>query len=155
MFIYLSAATTISGLFQELRVLEAGIAVVPMLFLFCSAYDMAYMPLFIAYPAEILPFHLRAKGLAITLTTDSMTCFFNQFINPVALATIHWKYFTVYLGCLVIFGLAIYFLFPETKGLSLEDVTRIFEKDETYQVETPKDVSEELLVFQRKGSTTS
>ncbi|KAK4865052.1 hypothetical protein LT330_001675 [Penicillium expansum] len=154
MFIYLSAATTMSGLFQELHVLEAGIAVVPMLFLFCSAYDMAYMPLFIAYPAEILPFQLRAKGLAITLTTDSMACFFNQFINPVALAAIHWRYFTVYLGCLVIFGATIYFLFPETKGLSLEEVARIFEKEKTYQVETPSEVSQELLVFQ-KGSTSS
>ncbi|KGO64626.1 Major facilitator superfamily domain, general substrate transporter [Penicillium italicum] len=153
MFIYLSAATTMSGLFQELHVLEAGIAVVPMLFLFCSAYDMAYMPLFIAYPAEILPFQLRAKGLAITLTTDSMACFFNQYINPVALSAIHWRYFTVYLGCLVIFGATIYFLFPETKGLSLEEVGRIFEKEKTYQVESPSEVSQELLVFQ-KGSTS-
>ncbi|KAJ5972128.1 General substrate transporter [Penicillium vulpinum] len=156
MFIYLSAATTMTGLFQELHVLEAGIAVVPMLFLFCSAYDMAYMPLFIAYPAEILPFQLRAKGLAITLTTDSMACFFNQFINPVALAAIHWKYFTVYLACLVIFGGTIYFLFPETKGLSLEEVARIFEKEKTYQVEPhASDVSQELLVFQKKGSESS
>ncbi|KAJ5823369.1 Major facilitator superfamily domain general substrate transporter [Penicillium robsamsonii] len=156
MFIYLSAATTMSGLFQEMHVLEAGIAVVPMLFLFCSAYDMAYMPLFIAYPAEILPFQLRAKGLAITLTTDSMACFFNQFINPVALAAIRWKYFTVYLGCLVIFMGTIYFLFPETKGLSLEEVARIFEKEKTYQVESNNsDVSQELLVFQNKDSTSS
>ncbi|KAF4767840.1 hypothetical protein N7455_012247 [Penicillium solitum] len=153
MFIYLSAATTMSGLFQELHVLEAGIAVVPMLFLFCSAYDMAYMPLFIAYPAEILPFQLRAKGLAITLTTDSMACFFNQYINPIALGAIHWRYFTVYLGCLVIFGATIYFLFPETKGLSLEEVARIFEKEKPYQVETPSDVSQELLVFD-KGSAS-
>ncbi|CAI7628413.1 unnamed protein product [Penicillium palitans] len=153
MFIYLSAATTMSGLFQELHVLEAGIAVVPMLFLFCSAYDMAYMPLFIAYPAEILPFQLRAKGLAITLTTDSMACFFNQYINPIALGAIHWRYFTVYLGCLVIFGATIYFLFPETKGLSLEEVARIFEKEKPYQVEMPSDVSQELLVFD-KGSNS-
>ncbi|KAJ5169607.1 Major facilitator superfamily domain general substrate transporter [Penicillium coprophilum] len=156
MFIYLSAATAMSGLFQEMHVLEAGIAVVPMLFLFCSAYDMAYMPLFIAYPAEILPFQLRAKGLAITLTTDSMACFFNQFINPVALAAIRWKYFTVYLGCLVIFMGTIYFLFPETKGLSLEEVARIFEKEKTYVVETHNpDVSQELLVMQKKSSTSS
>ncbi|KAJ5871524.1 General substrate transporter [Penicillium soppii] len=156
MLIYLSAATTMSGLFAELGVLEAGIAVVPMLFLFCAAYDMAYMPLFIAYPAEILPFQLRAKGLAVTLTTDSMACFFNQYINPVAFAAIQWRYFTVYLGCLVIFFVTIYFLFPETKGLSLEQVGRIFEKEKTYQVETPtSDVSQEMFVYPKKSSTSS
>ena len=156
MLIYLSAATAMAGLFAELKVLEAGIAVVPMLFLFCAAYDMAYMPLFIAYPAEILPFQLRAKGLAVTLTTDSMACFFNQYINPVAFAAIQWRYFTVYLGCLVIFVVTIYSLFPETKGLSLEQVARIFEKEKTYQVETPSsDVSQELFVYPKKSSTSS
>jgi sugar porter (SP) family MFS transporter len=156
MMIYLSSATAMSGLFSELKVLEAGIAVVPMLFLFCAAYDMAYMPLFIAYPAEILPFQLRAKGLAVTLTTDSMACFFNQYINPVAFAAIQWRYFTVYLGCLVIFLVTIYFLFPETKGLSLEQVARIFEREKTYQVETPtSDVSQELFVYPKKSSTSS
>ena len=133
-----------SGIFQEFHVLEAGVAVIPMLFLFCSAYDMAYMPLFIAYPAEILPFQLRAKGLAITLTTDSMACFFNQFMNPVAFAAIQWKYFNVYLGCLVVFLGTIYFLFPETKGLALEEVARTFEKEKNYQAETStSDVSQE------------
>lgn len=144
-----------SGLFAELKVLEAGIAVVPLLFLFCGAYDMAYMPLFIAYPAEILPFQLRAKGLAITLTTDSMACFFNQYINPMAFAAIHWRYFIVFIGFLILFLATIYYLFPETKGLSLEQVAQIFEKEKTYQVETPtSDVSQELLVYPKKGSTS-
>jgi MFS family permease len=153
MLIYLAAATTMSGLFQELGVLEAGIAVVPMLFLFCAGYDMAYMPLFIAYPAEILPFQLRAKGLAVTLTTDSLACFINQFMNPVAFAALHWRYFIVYIGCLLVFLVLIYLFFPETKGLSLEEVARIFEdkdkdKGKTYEVETPStDRSQELFAF--------
>ncbi|CAI7598404.1 unnamed protein product [Penicillium bialowiezense] len=156
MFVYLAVATSMSGLFTELDILEAGIAVVPMLFLFCAAFDMAYMPLFIAYPAEILPFQIRAKGLAVTLTTDSMACFFNQYVNPVAFAAIEWRYFIVYLGCLVIFLGTIYFLFPETKGLSLEQVGRIFEKEKNYQVETPtSDISQELFVYPKKSSTSS
>ncbi|CAG7919906.1 unnamed protein product [Penicillium olsonii] len=156
MFVYLAVATAMSGLFTELKILEAGIAVVPMLFLFCAAFDMAYMPLFIAYPAEILPFQLRAKGLAVTLTTDSMACFFNQYVNPVAFAAIQWRYFVVYLACLVIFFATIYFLFPETKGLSLEQVGRIFEKEKTYQADTPtSEISQELLVYTKKSSTSS
>ncbi|KAJ5363206.1 hypothetical protein N7541_004050 [Penicillium brevicompactum] len=156
MFVYLAVATSMSGLFTELGILEAGIAVVPMLFLFCAAFDMAYMPLFIAYPAEILPFQIRAKGLAVTLTTDSMACFFNQYVNPVAFAAIHWKYFTVYLGCLIVFLCTIYFLFPETKGLSLEEVGKIFEKEKPYDVETPTSAtSQELFVYPKKSSTSS
>ncbi|KAJ5539422.1 hypothetical protein N7513_007754 [Penicillium frequentans] len=102
-------------------------------------YDFAYMPLFIAYPAEILPFQLRAKGLAITLTTDSLACFFNQYVNPVAFAALRWKYFLLYVGCLVVFLGVVYFLFPETQGRSLEDVARIFEDGKILQVMSPVD----------------
>ncbi|CEO61027.1 hypothetical protein PMG11_05423 [Penicillium brasilianum] len=127
MLIFLSTSTVMAGLFAEMNILEAGITVVPMLFLFCAAYDFAYMPLFIAYPAEILPFQLRAKGLAVTLTTDSLACFFNQYVNPVAFSALRWRYFSIYVGCLVIVFALVYFFFPETQGRSLEEVARIFE----------------------------
>lgn len=127
MLIFLSTSTAMAGLFAEMNILEAGIAVVPMLFLFCAAYDFAYMPLFIAYPAEILPFQLRAKGLAVTLTTDSLACFFNQYVNPVAFSALRWRYFCIYVGCLVIVLAVVFFFFPETQGRSLEEVARIFE----------------------------
>lgn len=139
MMIFLSTSTVMTALFSELHIIEAGIAVIPMLFLFCAAYDFAYMPLFIAYPAEILPFQLRAKGLAITLTTDSLACFFNQYVNPVAFAALRWKYFLLYVGCLVVFLGVVYFLFPETQGRSLEDVARIFEDGKILQVMSPVD----------------
>ncbi|OQD77092.1 hypothetical protein PENDEC_c003G03593 [Penicillium decumbens] len=128
MLIFLSTSELMAGLFAEMGVLAAGIAVVPMLFLFCGAYDFAYMPLFIAYPAEIMPFQLRAKGLAITLTTDSLACFFNQYVNPVAFGVLQWRYFSIYVGCLVVVLALVYFFFPETQGKSLEEVSQIFEK---------------------------
>ncbi|KAJ5584351.1 uncharacterized protein N7459_004151 [Penicillium hispanicum] len=133
MLIFLSTCTVMAGLSSELHLIEAGIAVVPMLFLFCGAYDFAYMPLFIAYPAEILPFQLRAKGLAITLTTDSLACFFNQYVNPVAFDVLQWRYFLIYVGCLIIFLGVVYFLFPETQGKSLEGVSRIFDAGKILQ----------------------
>lgn len=127
MIIFLSTSTVMAGLFNEMHIVKAGITVVPLLFLFCAAYDFAYMPLFIAYPAEILPFQLRAKGLAVTLTTDSLACFFNQYVNPIAFSVLQWRYFSIYVGCLVIVLGFVYFLFPETQGRPLEEVARIFE----------------------------
>ncbi|KAJ5760975.1 hypothetical protein N7520_008131 [Penicillium odoratum] len=137
MLLFLSLTTIVAGLFQEKHIAAAGVAVVPMLFLFFAGFDLAYSPLFIAYPAEILPFQLRAKGIAITLSTDAVACFFNQYVNPVAFSALQWKYYFVYVGCLVLFlGLA-YFLFPETKGRSLEEVSKIF--DDKDQMEDVKE----------------
>ena len=151
MLIFLSTSEIMAGLFAEMNVLTAGIAVVPMLFLFCAAYDFAYMPLFIAYPAEILPFQLRAKGLAITLTTDSLACFFNQYVNPVAFDALRWRYFSIYVGCLVVVLALVYFIFPETQGKSLEEVSQIFEKKEVVENEgespTDAEKSQEFYVI--------
>ncbi|KAJ5748412.1 uncharacterized protein N7511_010108 [Penicillium nucicola] len=132
MLLFLSLATLVAGLFAEQHLAAAGIAVVPLLFIFFAFYDMAYAPLFISYPAEILPFRLRAKGLAVTLSVDAAACFFNQYVNPVAFTALQWKYYSVYIGCLVVFLGLVYLLFPETKGRSLEEVAMIFETEEEH-----------------------
>jgi sugar porter (SP) family MFS transporter len=152
MLIFLSTSEIMAGLFAEMQVLAAGITVVPVLFLFCAAYDFAYMPLFIAYPAEILPFQLRAKGLAITLTTDSLACFFNQYVNPVAFGALRWRYFSIYIGCLVIVLALVYLFFPETQGKSLEEVSQIFEKKKVPEGTSPTDSdgSQEFYVMKSR-----
>ena len=152
MLIFLSTSETMAGLFAEMEVLAAGIAVVPMLFLFCAAYDFAYMPLFIAYPAEILPFQLRAKGLAITLTMDSLACFFNQYVNPMAFHALRWRYFSIYVSCLVVVLALVYLFFPETQGKSLEEVSQIFEKKEVVEggSSTDSEGSQEVYFMKSK-----
>lgn len=128
MLAFLSASTLAAALHTEKHLSIAGIAVVPLLFLFFGGYDIAYSPLFISYPAEILPFQLRAKGIAVTLSVDAVACFFNQYVNPVAFTAIEWRYYCVFIGCLFAFLALIYFLFPETKGRSLEEVAMIFDQ---------------------------
>lgn len=144
MLLFLSITTVVAGLFAEKHLAAAGLAVVPMLFLFFGAFDLAYSPLFIAYPAEILPFQLRAKGIAITLSTDALACFFNQYVNPVAFSAMGWRYYCVYIGCLVLFLGLVYFLFPETKGRSLEEVSRIFDREEPQGEIVIVDAKEEI-----------
>lgn len=61
--------TALSGTFAEYGIKAAGSATVAFLFLFFGFYDIAFTPLSIAYPVEILPFKLRSKGLSVNLTT--------------------------------------------------------------------------------------
>jgi MFS family permease len=138
MIVFLSMSTLAAGLFAERHLSAAALAVVPLLFLFFGAYDIGYAPLFMSYPAEILPFQLRAKGIAVTLSADAVACFFNQYVNPVAFTAIAWKYYCVFLGSLVMFLVLIYFLFPETKGRSLEEVAMIFDKEKKSEIDSQK-----------------
>lgn len=50
-------------------------------------------------------------------------------MNPIGLQALHWKFYFVYIVILVIECLCIFFLFPETRGPSLEEIAIIFDGD--------------------------
>ncbi|CAG8197762.1 unnamed protein product [Penicillium salamii] len=127
MFVCFALVTTFSGIFAEMHIKAAGSASVAMLFLFYGSYALAYTPLSIAYPVEILPYHLRAKGLSLCLTVVFGAGFFNQYVNPIAFEALAWKFYFVYVACLAAFFVIIYFLFPETKGRTLEEIAVVFD----------------------------
>ena len=45
-----------------------------------------------------MPFNLRTKGLAIYLSVQQFGNAFNQFVNPIALDALKWKYYAVYIA---------------------------------------------------------
>lgn len=49
------------------------------------------------------------------------------FVNPIALDNIGWHYYIVFCCLLVGIFATVYFVFPETKGYSLEEITEIFD----------------------------
>lgn len=98
MLFSLSVVTALSAVYAESSNKAAGTAVIPMLFVFFGFYDIAFTPLSYAYPVEILPFKLRSRGLSVTLTTVFGAGFFNQYVNPIALARLHYKFYFVSAG---------------------------------------------------------
>ncbi|KAJ4176362.1 hypothetical protein NW755_014451 [Fusarium falciforme] len=106
-----------------------GIAVIPFLFIYFGFYDMAYTPLPISYTVEIMPFSIRSKGMALFTSTATLGNAFNQFVNPIALKSIAWRYYAVYIGILIFYFCFIFLMFPETKRLSAEDASRVFDFD--------------------------
>lgn len=122
--------TGLSGSFANNHVGSVGTAVIPFLFLYYGGYDIAFTPLVMAYPAEIWPYTLRAKGVALTSVSTYLALLFNQFVNPIALDSIAWKYYILYICLLVIILVTIYLTYPETRGYSLEEIAVIFDGDD-------------------------
>ncbi|KAF8591697.1 general substrate transporter [Ramaria rubella] len=109
----------------------AAYVFVAFIFLYTSGYAIAYTPLIVSYTLEILPFHLRARGFAVFNFSISLSVIFNQYINPILLEKLGWKYYLVYVCWLVFELVFVYLYIIETKGLTLEETAALFDGSDT------------------------
>ncbi|RSM14819.1 hypothetical protein CDV31_005253 [Fusarium ambrosium] len=88
--------------------------------------------------SEVLPCTLRTKGLIIFNLAQFSSSLFNGFVNPVGMKALGWKSDIVFACSLALWFIIIYFLFRETRGMSLEEVSQVFDGKEalarTYDV---------------------
>jgi hypothetical protein len=76
----------------------------------------------VAYLIELFPFATRAKGLAIFLFCGRLSTVLNTFFYPAGVGSVGWEYYFMYVIWLLCGTIVVYFLFPETKGPSLEEL---------------------------------
>lgn len=132
MLLFFTAQTIAFAEFSKTGAPAAAHSVIAFLFLFYAAYDIAFTPLIVSYTVEILPYQLRAKGFTIFNFTISLAIIFNQYVNPIALGKLTWKYYIVYV-CWIAFELVYVYLFVvETKNRSLEETAAIFDGAEEH-----------------------
>lgn len=119
---------TILGSFQAREKFSAalGFSAVAMWFVFGAFYKMP-APMVNSYIAEVAPYNLRAKAFVIFGFGDALANLFSGYVNPIALAAIGWKYWLVWVFVLMSNFTIIYFFYPETKNLGLEEVSRVFD----------------------------
>ncbi|GEQ66513.1 hypothetical protein JCM33374_g176 [Metschnikowia sp. JCM 33374] len=76
---------------------------------------------------EVLPNSVRSKGAATSTATNWLFNFIVGEMTPILLDVIKWKTYLIPGASCVLSFLCVHFLFPETKGLSLEDMGSIFD----------------------------
>ncbi|KAL1612203.1 hypothetical protein SLS60_000427 [Paraconiothyrium brasiliense] len=119
--------TALTSTFIKSHDADAGRAVVAFIFIYYFFYNIAWSPLLLAYPVEIFPYSLRGKGVSVSLSCTFIGLIIGQFVNPIAMTAIGWKYYIVFCCILVVLFGVIYVLFPETKGRTLEQIAEVFD----------------------------
>ena len=131
----------------------AGHAVIGFIFLFYAAYDLAFTPLIVSYTVEILPFQLRAKGFNIFNFVISLALIFNQYVNPIALAALGWKYYLVYVCWIAAEAVFLYIYLVETKNRTLEETAVLFDGENvTEQIAQKADAIADVHIADEKAS---
>lgn len=105
---------------------SVGIAGIAATFVFSWFFSWSYGPVSWIYQSEIFPLHLRAKGASIATMTNWACNVAIAQATPVAFKSIGWKYFLVFACCNIANATGAYFLFPETKGRTLEEIAVLF-----------------------------
>ena len=118
-----------SAVYAQTQNNGAGSAVLAMIFLFYGVAGFAWPGLTVAYCSEILPYGIRAKGLSLCLGVTALSGVLNQYVNPIGLSSIQWKFYFVYIVILVLEVGCIWFFFVETKGPTLEEIACLFDGD--------------------------
>jgi MFS family permease len=109
-----------------------GYAQVAFIWIFGIFYDIGFSGLLVAYTLEVLPFHLRAKGIMIMNITVQATLALGGQTNALAWNNLpaHWNFALFYTLWDCVEAVWIYFFYVETKGPTLEEISKIFDGDD-------------------------
>ena len=85
------------------------------------------------YVPEILPLHVRAKGTAVGISANWIWNFVVVMITPTLLTNLKWKGYLIFMCLNFAFVPLVYFVYPETSNLTLEDIDYLFTKESEHK----------------------
>ncbi|KAL2110432.1 hypothetical protein VUR80DRAFT_1192 [Thermomyces stellatus] len=98
------------------------------IFVFQLFYGVGWLPVPWFYPTELSTTRVRSKMQAIASGWNWMAVFAVVKITPISFANIGWRTFIIFSVLNAVFIPMVYFFYPETKGLELEDLPLLFER---------------------------
>ncbi|KAK5083307.1 hypothetical protein LTR70_008144 [Exophiala xenobiotica] len=107
------------------------------LFLFPFIFTVGFAGLTFLYATEVAPTQHRAAINALSTAAVWTSNFLLAQVTPVGFDTIKYRYYIVFACINVVIVPTVYFFFPETKGLSLEQIDEIFTKSRNLFDPTP------------------
>lgn len=96
-------------------------------FIFCFATTWA--PIAYVIVSESYPLRIRSKAIAVANACNWMWGFLISFFTPFITSAIQFSYGYVFMGCMVFAYFFVFFVVPETKGLTLEEVNEMYEEN--------------------------
>ncbi|OJK04040.1 hypothetical protein ASPACDRAFT_22513 [Aspergillus aculeatus ATCC 16872] len=132
----------------------AANAVVAMIYIYYVFYNVAWSGLLVGYTVEILPYSIRAKGMTVMWFCIDAALFFNQYINPIAMDNLGWKYYIFYCVWLGVELTVVWFFYIETRNTPLEEIAKHFDGDQAVPPKLTKSAKKALIVSHLRASGT-
>ncbi|KAM3077421.1 Ribulose bisphosphate carboxylase large chain [Clarireedia jacksonii] len=121
-------------LFLDIR--STPTLVVIFVMLYNAAFGFSWGPIPWLYPPEILPLSIRSKGASLSTATNWAFNWLVGELTPVLQEWIKWRLYLVHAFFCATSFVVVYFIYPETAGVRLEDMDMLF-GDATTAMPTP------------------
>lgn len=131
-------------------------ASVSFFFLYMLIFGMSANCVPWVYVSEILPLAARTRGAAIGVSSNWLWNFTVVMITPIIINRLQWKAYLIFTATNLLFVPLVYFYYPETSNVRLEDIDEIFTAGGN-PVQVARDVARRLKAeregdVERRGS---
>lgn len=122
----------------------AAVGAAVLLFVFNTFFGLSLLSLTWLYPPEVSSLEVRAPTTAISTACNWAFNFMVVMITPIAFANIKHHTYLIFMGINFLMIPVFYFLYPETKGRSLEEIDLIFAKASSWRPWEVVKIAQEL-----------
>lgn len=134
--VMMSISLSLISYFIYLDVSSTPTMVVVFVMIYNAAFGYSWGPIPWLYPPEILPLKIRSKGASLSTATNWAFNWLVGEMTPVLQEWIKWRLYLVHAFFCAVSFVVVYFLYPETCGVRLEDMDALF-GDATANLGTP------------------
>ncbi|KZP16852.1 general substrate transporter [Athelia psychrophila] len=128
--VVMGSALAATGWWLYVDVPQTANAVVVCVIIFNAAFGYSWGPIPWLYPPEIMPLNFRAKGVSISTATNWAFNFLVGEMTPVLQELIDWRLYPMHGFFCACSFILVYFLYPETMGVPLEEMDAVFGEEE-------------------------
>ncbi|KAI5245733.1 hypothetical protein E4T43_03009 [Aureobasidium subglaciale] len=122
--------------------------VVIFVMIYNAAFGASWGPIPWLYPPEILPLSIRAKGASLSTASNWAFNWLVGEMTPILQELIQWRLYLMHAFFCAVSFVVVYFCFPETANVRLEDMNSIF-GDATTIAPSPQTLAEAESLFSR------
>lgn len=92
-----------------------------------AAFGYSWGPIGFLIPPEVYPLAVRSKGVSLSTAINWLSNYIVGYLTPILQESIGWIMYLLPMTSCIISVIVVYFFYPETKGVELEDIDKVFD----------------------------
>lgn len=139
---------TLISVVMRLDVPATPLLVAFLVIVYNASFGYSWGPIGFLIPPEVFPLAVRSKGVSLSTASNWFANYVVGQLTPVLQEAIEWAMYLIPATSCILSVLAVYLIYPETMGVELEDIDRLFGEENKYRRVSEFNGTIEMDLFQ-------